>query len=166
MTYFLDNWGSFVGALGLAASIGGLVFAYLARRAAKSAEGAAIEARQALTRTLRLVDVQEAVDLIDRLKDRLELRDWGVVRELYSGLQSKLSDVLAALPPDQERYRDIVSNAWEETKTLQNLAHNVIFEEEPDTDIRRMSIVKLNEVQQNLRAMLSNMMFFDEGAGV
>ena len=75
MTYFLDNWGSFVGALGLAASIGGLVFAYLARRAAKSAEAAAIEARQALTRTLRLVDVQEAVDLIDRLKDRLELRD-------------------------------------------------------------------------------------------
>lgn len=166
MTYFLDNWGSFVGALGLAASIGGLVFAYLARRAAKSAEGAAIEARQALTRTLRLVDVQEAVDLIDRLKDRLELRDWGVVRELYSGLQSKLSDVLAALPSNQERYREIVSTAWEETKTLQNLAHNVIFEEEPDTDIRMGSIVKLNEVQQNLRAMLSNMMFFDEGAGV
>lgn len=166
MTYFLDNWGSFVGALGLAASIGGLVFAYLARRAAKSAEGAAIEARQALTRTLRLVDVQEAIDLIDRLKDRLELRDWGVVRELYSGLQSKLSDVLAALPSNQERYREIVSNAWEETKTLQNLAHNVIFEEEPDTDIRMGSIVKLNEVQQNLRAMLSNMMFFDEGAGV
>lgn len=166
MTYFLDNWGSFVGALGLAASIGGLVFAYLARRAAKSAEAAAIEARQALTRTLRLVDVQEAVDLIDRLKDRLELRDWGVVRELYSGLQSKLSDVLAALPSHQERYREIVSNAWEETKTLQNLAHNVIFEEEPDTDIRMGSIVKLNEIQQNLRAMLSNMMFFDEGAGV
>lgn len=166
MTYFLDNWGSFVGALGLAASIGGLVFAYLARRAAKSAEAAAIEARQALTRTLRLVDVQEAVDLIDRLKDRLELRDWGVVRELYSRLQSKLSDVLAALPSNQERYREIVSTAWEETKALQNLAHNVIFEEEPDTDIRMGSIVKLNEVQQNLRAMLSNMMFFDEGAGV
>ena len=166
MTYFLDNWGSFVGALGLAASIGGLVFAYLARRAAKSAEAAAIEARQALTRTLRLVDVQEAIDLIDRLKDRLGSGESAIVQELYSSIQSKLSVVQAALPTTQSQYKEIISDDLGEIAELQERTYRIMVVGELDIDILMEIVGGLNSIQRNLRNMLSGMMFSDEGTGV
>lgn len=166
MNYFAENWGSFVGVLGLLASIGGLVYAFLARRAAKSAERAANEARRALARTLRLVDVQEAIDLIDRLKDRLLLGEWPVVRELYSSLQSKLSDVRAALPATQEQYRELISGALHEIEALQRMAYSAIADEEFEADFIEQSLGVLNTIQQDLRTMRSDMMFSGEGTGI
>lgn len=166
MDYLAENWGSFVGVLGLMASIGGLVYAYLARRAAKSAERAAQEARQALTRTLRLVDVQKAIDLIDRIRDGLYSGELGVVLEFYSGLQSKLSDVRAALPSAQEQHRKTISDALREIEILQNRTYQLRFTGEFDSDNPRESMEILNNIQQNLRIMLSDMMFLGEGAGI
>ena len=166
MDYLVENWGSFVGVLGLLASVGGLVYALLARRAAKSAELAANDARQALTRTLRLVDVQEAIDLIDRLKDRLLSEEWPVVRELYSSLQSKLSDVRAALPSAQEQYRESISNALDEVAALQGMAYPSRAEEEFDIDFFDGALGVLNTIQQDLRTMRSDMMFSGEGTGI
>lgn len=165
MTYFLDNWGSFVGALGLAASIGGLVFAYLARRAAKSAEAAALEARQALTRTLRLVDVQEAIDLIDRLKDRLEWGESAIVQELYSSVQSKLSGVQAALPVALGQYQETIAKDLQEIAELKERTYRIMITREMDTDTLIEIVRGLNSIQGNLRRMLNEMMFSDEGRG-
>ena len=166
MDYFLENWGSFVGVLGVIVSGIGLWYAFKAHRSAKSAEKAAIDARQALTRTLRLVDVQEAIDLIDRLKDRLLLGEWPVVRELYSSLQSKLSDVRAALPDTQKQYRDSISDALREIETLQRMAYSPIAGEEFEADFIESSLGVLNTIQQDLRTMRSDMMFSGEGTGI
>ena len=87
MDYFLENWGSFVGVLGLLASVGGLVYALLARRAAKSAEKAANEARQETRRTVsrsrRLADTGRAIVLINRLKILHRDGRWDYALELY-----------------------------------------------------------------------------------
>ena len=166
MDYFLENWGSFVGLAGLIVSSGGLWYACLARRAAQSAERAAKEARQALTRTLRLVDVQEAIDLIDRLRDRLVSEEWPVVRELYSRLQSKLSDVRAALPTAQEQYRESISDALREIEALQNMAYQIGGDEEFDPDLYGYPLETLNTIQQSLRTMRSDMTFSGEGTGI
>jgi hypothetical protein len=85
MDYVVNDWGTFVGILGLAASVGGLVFAFLARRAAKSAEQAAREARRAITRTLSVVDIGRAVALIGRLKEVHRQRNWDYALGLYAG---------------------------------------------------------------------------------
>ena len=69
MDYVVANWDSFVGVAGLVASVTGLIVAFLARRASKSAEQAAREAHRAVTRTLSLVDIERAVALIRHLKE-------------------------------------------------------------------------------------------------
>ena len=92
MDYVVNNWGSFVGILGLLASIGGFVVAFLARRAAKSAEQAVSEAHRAITRTLSMVDVERAVALIGRLKDVHRQRNWDYALGLYPELRRMLAD--------------------------------------------------------------------------
>ena len=78
--------------MGLVASVGGLVYAFLARRAAKSVEQAAREARRAITHTLSLVDVERAVALIGRLKDVHSQRNWDYALGLYPELRRMLAD--------------------------------------------------------------------------
>ena len=67
MDYFLENWGSFVGALGVIVSAVGLWYAFKAHRAARSAAQAAREARNSVSRTLCLVSAQRALAVIGRL---------------------------------------------------------------------------------------------------
>ena len=154
--------GMLVNAAGLIVGAAGLCYAYLAHRAAKSAEAAAIEARQALTRTLRLVDVQEAIDLVDRLKDWLGWGEVAIVRELYSNLQSKLSGVAAALPNTQEKYKEIISNALLEIEALQERAYSAMLVGELDTETLAAFMSAFNSIQRNLRTMLNDMKFSDD----
>lgn len=142
------------------------MYAFRAHRAAKSAEKAANEARQLLTRTLRLVDVQEAISLIDRLRDRLMSSEWPVLREINSILQSKLSDVRAALPDTQSQYKESISYALGELEALYNKVFQMRNDEEADSDFYDDSLQTLNTIQRDLRTMLSDMMFSGEGTGI
>ena len=76
-----------VGIGGLIASVIGLTFAFLASRAAKSAEAAANrashETRRAVTRSRRTVDTGRAISLINRLKALHRIGDWEYALELY-----------------------------------------------------------------------------------
>ena len=102
MDYIIANWGSFVGISGLLASIGGLVYAYLARRAARSAEQASVETRRAVTRTLSLVDVLRAIARINQLKDVHYRGNWDYALGLYGELRRTLIEISASTQSYQE----------------------------------------------------------------
>ncbi len=163
MDFLIANWGSFIGVLGLAASIGGLVYAFLARRAAKSAEQAASEARHAITRRLSLVDVQRAVALIDRLKDVHYQRNWDYALGLYAELRMTLSEIGTSIPENFDQYRSLIRSAIPQVIALENLVRRSRYENE-DREPENISSLDetLSEIQENLETLQSSMMYTDE----
>ena len=160
MDYLIGNWGSFVGLLEFLVSIGGLVYAFLARRAAKSAEQAAREARQALTRSFSSVDIERAIALIGRLKDIHDRRNWDYALGIYPDLRRVLSQISESIPSDLSEYRNSVSRAVPQITTMENLVRRSRDEEEggEPEDIASLDET-LNEVQQDLEALQSSMIY-------
>ena len=159
MDYVVANWSSFVGV----ASVGGLVVAFLARRAARSAEQAASEAHRAITRTLSLVDVERAVALIRHLKEVHHQQNWEYALWLYQDLRRTLNETGASAPAIFVQHRDFINRAISQVTALENLVRRSRHERangEPD-DISSLDEV-LNEIQQNLESLQSSMMYTDE----
>ena len=162
MDYFAENWGSFVGLLGLLASVGGLVYALLARRAARSAEQAAREARQALTHTIGSIDVERAVALITRLIEVQRQGNWNYALALYRDLRRTLSEIETSIPPDLADHRDSVREAIPQITAMINMANR--FRDE-SSDIRPRDISNQNEIlngiQSGLEMLQSAMLHLD-----
>ena len=100
----MDDWiawlGVGIGAGGLIASVAGVLFAFLARRAAKSAEQAATESRKALVRSISSLDVSHAIDLITRIKEVHYRGNWDYALGLYQELRQTLSEIMASVAND------------------------------------------------------------------
>ena len=163
MDYLIENWGSFVGVLGLLASVGGLVYALLARLAAKSAEQAAREARQALARTISSIDVERAVAPIGRLKDIHDRRNWDYALGIYPDLRRTLSQISESIPVDLSQYRSSINRAVPQITAMENLVRRS-REENESGELEDISSLDetLNEIQQDLETLQSNMMYSDE----
>ena len=159
MDYIAENWigllGVLISAIGLIVGAAGLCYAYLARRAAKSAEAAAIEARQALTRTLRLVDVQEAVGLISRLKLMHRAGHWDAALELYQYLRRMLSDIRAGTPENSAELRGFLSEAISKVTDLEDQVSSARNENRTPENPSDLDAI-LNEIQQNLEKLQSD----------
>ena len=158
MDYLLENWGNFVGVLGLLASIGGLVYALLARRAAKSAEQAAREARQETRRTVsrsrRSADTGRAIALINRLKVLHRDRHWDYALELYQDLRSTLSDIQASMPDDMAEIRNAVSDAIHRITDLEAEVNRARYENGEPSDVPQLDGV-LSDIQESLERLQS-----------
>ena len=163
MDYFAENWGSFVGILGVIVSAVGLWYAFRAHRAAKSAELAAKEARQALARTIGSIDVERAVALISRLKDTHRRRNWDYALGIYPDLRRTLSQISESIPADLSRYRSSIVRAVPQITAMENLVRRSREENESGEpeDISSLDET-LNEIQQDLETLQSNMMYSDE----
>ena len=154
MDFIIENWSGFVGILGVIVSAVGLWYAFLARRAAKSAEAAAKDARQALTRTLSLVDVERAVALISRLKLLHRFGEWDSALELYQYLRRMLSDIHASMPENLGEIRVSLSEAIPKVTDLENQVSSARNENKIPENPSNLDAI-LNEIQQNLEKLQS-----------
>ncbi len=163
MDYFLENWGSFVGVMGFLASVGGLVYALLARRAAKSAEQAAREARQAVASTLSSIDVGRAIALIGRLKEIHYLRNWDYALGLYQDLRRTLSQIAESMPDNLVQHRGFINSAVPQITVMENMVRRSRYESEDGEpeDISSFDDA-LSELQQALEKLQSSMMYSDD----
>lgn len=160
MEYLAENWGGIVGALGLIASTGGLVYALLARRAAKSAEQAAKEARQAVARTLSSIDVERGIALIGRLKEIHRQGNWDYALGLYPDLRRTLSQISESMPENMVQQREFISSAVPQITAMDNLVRRSRHENESGNpqDVSSMDEV-LSELQQELEILQSSMIY-------
>ena len=162
MDYLIGNWGSFVGLLGFLVSIGGLVYAFLARRAAKSAESAAREARQALRRTIGSIDVERAVDLITRLMEVHRQANWDYALALYQDLRRTLSEIETSIPLDLVDYQDSIREAIPQITAMINMVNRSRGE---NADARLDDVSNRNEIlngiQESLEMLQSAMLHMD-----
>ena len=164
MDYLVENWGSFVGVLGLLASVGGLVYALLARRAAKSAEQAAREARQALSRSLSSVDIERAVALINHLKDLHRQRNWNQVLGEYQTLRRTLLEIRSGIPATLAVFRDTIGSAVAQVTLMANRVNRSLVENSEPEDPAELDEI-LNDIQQELETLQSDMTFLDGNGG-
>lgn len=162
MEYLADNWGSLASGLGVLLSAAGVVYAYLARRAAKSAEAASEDTRRAVLRTLNLADLQRTIALIDRLKDRLMDEDWSAALELYSTVRSMLSDIRARIPPGNAELETSMANAMEQVTRFESSVRSWSMRQISDAQ----GISEINDgltvIQEILERLRSSAMFSDE----
>ena len=95
--YFLDNWGSFVGVLGVIISIGGFAIAIWqatrARTSAQAAEVASKQTRDVIANVLTVGDLSRAIQLIQRIKDFHRDQKWEVSLQHYQILRATITDI-------------------------------------------------------------------------
>ena len=153
-----------IGAGGLVASIAGLIFAFLARRAAKSAEQAAREARETLTRSLSSVDIERAVALINRLKELHRQRNWNQSLGEYQTLRRTLLEIRSGIPAALAVFRDTLGGAVAQVTLIANRVSRSIVENRDPEDPAELDEI-LNDIQQELETLQSDMTFMDGNGG-
>ena len=113
MDYFLDNWGSFVGVLGVIISIGGFAIAIRqasrARTSAQAAEIASKQTREAIVRAMTVIDLERSIALIQRVKELHRDRRWDATIEHYQTLRVMLGDI-------RDRYPALTSALFTESR--------------------------------------------------
>lgn len=158
MDYFTENWGHFVGVLGVIVSAVGLWYAFRAHRAARSAEAAAekasTETRRTVSRSRRSVDTGRAIALINRLKVLHRNGDWEYALELYQELRSTLSDIHASMPDDLEEIRDAVADAIYKIREIEDEVNRARYESREPADVPQIDRI-LNDTQQSLERLQS-----------
>ena len=154
MDYLVENWGSFVGVLGLLASIGGLVYALLARRAAKSAEQAAKEAQNSISQTLCLVSTQRAIALVARLSALHRESRWDAASELYQELRMALNDIDGTMPYYLRHFRPLINRGIGQLELIQSHVYNAVENNLVPPDFTD----SLKSIQTTLEALMSGMM--------
>ena len=171
------DWSAFgIGAGGLIASIAGLIFAYLASRAAKSAkdaassaEGAAnaarTEARRTLSRNLSSVDIERAVSLITRLKELHRQENWGAALWLYQDLRRTLSEIRASMPTDLDQFHNVIDKAVPQVRTMEDQVFRTVHDGSGPEDTPRLSEI-LNAIQQDLETLQGNVTYTDNHGGI
>ena len=164
----MDDWitwlGVGIGTGGLIASVAGVLFAFLARRAAKSAEQAAREARRTLARSIGSVDVERAINLVRLLKDVHYRRNWDNALGLYQDLRRTLSEIGASVANDRPEYHKRIGEAIPQITEMENVVGRSRYEsgyDEPENIPEIDS--SLREIQEDLEALLGSMMYSDEG---
>ena len=120
------------------------------------------EARQALTRTIGSIDVERAIALISRFKDIHDRRNWDYALGVYPDLRRILSQISESMPSGLYKYRSSVSRAVPQITTMENLVKKSRDEDESGEpkDIASLNET-LNQIQQDLETLQSNMMYSD-----
>ena len=165
MDYIGQDWGSFVSVLGLLVSAVGLALAVWharkARSAAEAAEAASLEARQAVRRTLSMIDLQKALGMVERLKGMLFDRRLDYGREHYNYLRVTLGEIRAALPAEGARTIQAAITV------LNGVENRLAIALASDTNVEEFEALyqDLNSIQNSLVTLASSMMFAEDGAG-
>ncbi len=153
-----------IGAGGLTASIVGLIFAFLARRAAKSAEQAAKEAQNSINRTLCLVSVQRALSVIGRLNTLHRDESWVAALELYRELRTLLNDVIGMMPTGLEQSKEELVEGIGQLRLIQSLVGDAVERNSGPGDIQAIG-ESLNSIQKTLETLERNIMPLGERDG-
>ena len=117
--FFVEHWGNLASVIGVLVSGGGLAWAICeakgARSSAEAAEEAAKEAtdatRNAIGRHLLIIDLERAINIIERLKLLHRNESWEAALENYQTLRAMLSAIIARYPENESEPNERLSKA-------------------------------------------------------
>lgn len=164
MSYLLDNWGSFVSLVGLVATVIGLIVVFRrageARTSAADARTAAQETQQAITDVLKIVDLERAIAVVQRLKQLNRDRKWEVSLELYQPLRVMLTNINARSTIETLDIREAIP----QIRVMENTITYALAEGDEPAETNRFFGV-LNDIQVSLEAVASSAHMPESGAG-
>ena len=146
-----------VGAGGLLASIAGVIFAFLARRAAKSAEAAATEARNSVSQTLCLVSTQRAISVAARLSTLHRGQNWMAALEVHRELRTLLNDVSGTMPPGLGHSREAVIQGIGQLSVIESLVGQIV-DGSLNPSISPIQSVPLDTIYSTLETILRELL--------
>ena len=147
--FLQNNWGDLASALGLAATA--LTAAWAALNA-RSAKQAALEARDGIGRTLTGVEVQKAIDLIERVKERHAQNRWEAAADRYPDLRELLYNIEARLPDGYDRMKEGLVQATTQVLLLENSLTG-----HPPPESVAETLEELNRIQALLQQIASRL---------
>ncbi len=162
----MDMWGGFVSLAGLVVSTIGLAFAIRvalqARTAARAAETASVEARQSIRGRLSVVDLRNAIGVIERIKTVHSDEQLRYGLEHYHYLRMILGDIQGAVPREdwfEMRETHIPNLIGLENRVAATVATGGQIEGLDDF------YPALNSIQDALVRLASSMMFPEDTVG-
>lgn len=163
--YFLDNWGSFVSAVGVIISTGGLIVAFIAmqragkaRDAAAAAQSATQETRAAITRALTTIELERAIALVQRLKELHRAQRWDASLGLYQTLRVMLADIDSRHPEPTLELHNTLRGAIPQITVIENSVDRAIRENGEPAGSRNFNR-ELNTIQSSLEEIASTTHF-------
>ena len=158
------TWGDIAAIAGILVSLGGLGWAIKeargARSASEAANVAASETRDQIAHHLQTVDLQRAIELIQRIKTLHDNELWEASTEHYQTLRAILSDVISRCPDNQADVREKLATARTIVSEIENLVRQRVAR--PISDDDRYSLnQRLNHIQSDLEELASNLGFGD-----
>ena len=160
MEFFKEHY---LDLLGIMLSGGGLGVALWAALGAQSAKSAAIDARDRVVGRLTSVDIQRAIDLIERLKDRHNASRWEAALERYPELRALLFDIEARLPELDSQKRNELTNAATQVRELEDLVNESVSASSDIDGVAELTSM-LNRIQSILQELASELKW-DSGGG-
>ena len=159
MSYFLDNWGSVVGIVGVIVGLIGVGFSvaafYRAGKARDAAEAASKQTGTAIALVLTTVDLERAIALVQRLKGLSWDGRWEISLEHYQPLRVMLSNIRSRHPaPTPELQRQLEQSILQITYVENTVYQAVIVDSEPPE--RLMFNMMLNDIQVHLEEIASS----------
>ena len=165
MDYFLDNWGSFVGVLGVIISSGGLIITFVAmvragkaREAATAAEEATRDTQRSISTVLANVDLQCAIALVQRLKVLHREENWEASLEHYQPLRAMISDINGRYPLPREEQHTILREAIPQIRVIEDVVARSLSSGRDPAQEKDLDIV-LNFIQESLEQIASSTYF-------
>ena len=146
-----------VGIGGLVASIVGVGFAYLARRAAESAKDAAQKAQNSVSETFCLLSAQRALTAISRLRILHQDQDWNAALEVHRELRTLLNDISGSMPRRLEQLRAAVIQGIGQLSVIENLILQVAAKT-MDPTIFPIQTFQLDTIQSSLETLVREIM--------
>ena len=157
MDFLSDHWGGLASVIGVVVSVIGLAWAIIeasrARSAAQSAEQIAeevkLEAFENTKRHLLMVDIERAIDLIQRLKLLHIIGRWDAALEQYQALRWLVSSIIPRCPELEDELRGRLSGA---RLVIRDIENTVASPGRPGLNARVEARFtrRLNEIQSDL----------------
>ena len=156
--FFSGHWGDLSSVAGVIVSFIGLTWAVTAARAAQSSAEAAKEAsdetRDSIGHHLLAIDLERAINLIQRLKSLHRDARWEVALEQYQALRAMVSAIVAHSPESETELRERLSNARTLFREIEEYVEARVEQGLRTTDITKLN-GQLNDVQSDLEDLSS-----------
>lgn len=160
MEFFFGHWGDLSSVAGVIVSFIGLTWAVIAARGARSSAEAAKEAsdetRDSIGRHLLAIDLERAINLIQRLKSLHRDGRWEVALEQYQVLRAMISAIVAHSPECETKLRERLSNARTLFREVEEYVETRAEQGLGTADITKLN-GQLNDVQTDLEDLSSRM---------
>ena len=158
--FFLGHWGDLSSVAGVIVSIIGLTWAVIvargARSSAEAAKQATLDTKDSIGKHLLAIDLERAINIIERLKLLHRNENWEAALENYQTLRAMLSAITARYPANESELRERISKATESISAMELEIDSWVVYQLQTIDVVKLN-QELNDIQSDLEDMSSAM---------